>query len=247
MRQNIPKVDILGFSISKMNMDETVAYLTEAVHSRQPHQVITANPIIMMDALEHPQRAEALRQAELVVPDGTGLVWAADYGNDPVKERVAGFDLLHELLRKGNDAGWKVYLLGASPEVIPITAKRMQEQFPGIQLVGFRDGYFDSQEDGQIVEEIRQAAPDLLFVARATSNQEPWIYKFKQQLQVSVMMGVGGSFDIIAGKLKRAPKLFQLMRLEWLYRLLQEPTRYKRMLVLPRFVFKVKAEAKKSG
>lgn len=245
MGQIIPKVDILGFSISKMDMKETVAYLSEAVRQRMPHQVITANPIIIMDALEHPDRLATLRSADLIVPDGTGLVWAAEYNGDPVKERVPGYELLHELLQVGQHEEWKVYLLGASAGIISIAAQRIQEQYPNIQVVGSHHGYFTEEQDQSIVEDIMSKKPDLLFVARSTDKQEPWIHKYREQLQVPIMMGVGGSFDIISGKLKRAPQIFLKMRLEWLYRLLQEPTRYKRMLVLPRFVLKVKKEKAK--
>lgn len=111
----IPTVPIFGIRVSKVDMKTTVSYLTEAVHNRVPHQVITANPIMVMAALENPSYMEIMKSAELVVPDGTGVVWAADYCKEPVAERVAGFDLLHELLRQGESYNWRVYLLGSTP------------------------------------------------------------------------------------------------------------------------------------
>lgn len=236
---DIPTVSIYRIPISKLGMDDTVRYLTDAVQHQIPHQVITVNPIMVMTALEQPEYMAMMRNAELVVPDGTGVVWAADYIKNPVAERVPGFDLLHRLLEVGQQYGWKVYLLGSSPDIIRETAKRIQERYPDIKLVGYRDGYFTSDQDDEVIAHIREAAPDLLFVGRSAGNQEPWIGQYKDRLQVPVMMGIGGCFDIIAGKLKRAPVLFQRMRLEWLYRLLQEPRRYRRMLVLPKFVVKV--------
>ncbi|KAA8998037.1 WecB/TagA/CpsF family glycosyltransferase [Paenibacillus spiritus] len=225
-----------------MNMEETVEYLKEAVQSRRPHHVITANPIMVMTALENPAYMSVMTSAELVVPDGTGVVWAAAKGGEPVRERVAGFDLLHELMKAGEHYHWKVYLLGSTSEVIQETARRLQLQYPGVVIAGYHDGFFGPAEDDEVVAEIVRAEPDLLFVARGADTQEPWICKYKEQLGIPVMMGVGGSFDIISGKSKRAPIAFQKLRLEWFYRLLKEPTRYKRMLALPKFAVKVLRE-----
>ncbi|AIQ44035.1 WecB/TagA/CpsF family glycosyltransferase [Paenibacillus sp. FSL R7-0297] len=241
----IPTVPIFGIRVSKVDMKTTVSYLTEAVHNRVPHQVITANPIMVMAALENPSYMEIMKSAELVVPDGTGVVWAADYCKEPVAERVAGFDLLHELLRQGESYNWRVYLLGSTPEVIRETTSRLQTGYPGIVIAGYHDGYFGPDEDEQILAGILEAKPDLLFVARGADSQEPWIAKYKSRLQIPVMMGVGGSFDVISGKSRRAPKVFQKLRAEWLYRLIKEPTRYKRMLALPKFAVKVVREKDK--
>lgn len=241
----IPTVPIFGIRVSKVDMPATVAYLTEVVSSRIPHQVITANPIMVMAALEDPAYMNIMKSAELVVPDGTGVVWAANYCNEPVAERVAGYDLLHELMRQGERYRWKVYLLGSTPEVIRETAERLQLQYPGVIIVGYHDGYFGVEEDENIIADIVKANPDILFVARGADSQEPWIAKYKSKLGVPIMMGVGGSFDVISGKSKRAPKAFQKMRMEWLYRLLREPTRYKRMLALPKFALKVVREKDK--
>ncbi|WP_410515275.1 WecB/TagA/CpsF family glycosyltransferase [Paenibacillus sp. BR2-3] len=235
----IPTVPIYGIPVSKLDLKETVSYLVKVVSSRQPHQIITANPIMVMSALESSAYMDIMTSAELVVPDGTGVVWAAERVGNPVKERVAGFDLLHELLRVGESYKWKVYLLGSTPEVIRETARRLQMQYPGIIIAGFRDGYFGPEEDEEVVSAIVSTEPDILFVARGADSQEPWIAKYKSRLAVPIMMGVGGSFDVISGKSRRAPKAFQKLRIEWLYRLLKEPTRYRRMLALPKFALKV--------
>lgn len=243
--QAIPKVRIYGVPVSKMGMDQTVAYLAEAIEQRQPHQIITANPIMVMSALDDPAYMSMMQQAELIVPDGTGVVWAANYVGEPVAERVPGYDLLNELMKVGELKGWKVYLLGASNEVIQAAADKIRMNYPGIKLVGVRDGYFTDAQDAEVIQSIVDAAPDLLFVGRSAANQEPWIGKYKGQLGVPVMMGVGGSFDVLSGKLKRAPIVFQKLRLEWFYRLLQEPWRYKRMLLLPKFAMKVMRDKEK--
>lgn len=241
----IPKVRIYGVPISKMSMDQTVAYLTNVIEQRQPHQVITANPIMVMAAQDDPAYLSMMQRAELIVPDGTGVVWAAKYVGEPVVERVPGYDLIHELMKVGESKSWKVYLLGASNEVIQAAAEKLRTAYPRIKLVGVRDGYFKDEQDAEVIQDIVDAAPDLLFVGRSAANQEPWIGKYKQQIGVPVMMGVGGSFDVLSGKLKRAPVLFQKLRLEWFYRLMQEPWRYKRMLLLPKFALKVMRDKEK--
>nr|WP_091173974.1 WecB/TagA/CpsF family glycosyltransferase [Paenibacillus sp. 1_12] len=225
-------------------MNETVEQVTRMIESRKPHQIITANPIMVMSAVESVSYLKLLQAADLVVPDGAGIVWAANYVGNPVAERVTGFDLLHRLMQLGEPKGWKVYLLGASPEMIAAAADSLKRQYPALQLVGYRDGYFRDDEDAAVIANIREHDPDILLIGRSADKQEPWIAKYKQQLQVPVIMGVGGSFDVLSGKLKRAPGIFQKLRLEWFYRLLQEPWRYKRMLVLPKFAMKVIREKK---
>jgi len=239
LKKPYPTVSLYGVPFSKMNMEETVAYLTEAIETRRPQRVVTGNPIMLMVGLENPSFHHTLATADLVVPDGSGVVWAARRVKQPVKERVAGFDLLHELLKVGNSRGWKAYLLGATQEVIEAAQENLKKQFPGVRFVGCRDGYFTDKDDGAVVAAIREANPDLLFVARATMNQEPWIEKYQSVLGVPVVMGVGGSFDVVSGKLQRAPAIFRKAGMEWLFRLLRQPTRFKRMLVLPKFALKV--------
>lgn len=239
MSRQVPTVSIYGIPFSSMSMDETVEYLTEAIEKKITTHVITANPIMVMSALDSPDYFRMMRTAELIVPDGTGVVWAAGHVGSPVAERVPGFDLLHRLMEIGERRRWKVYLLGTAKETIEAAAEKLQLQYPQVRIVGVRDGFFGPDEDAEVIAQIRKAAPDMLFVARGAETQEPWISKYKHELGVPLIMGVGGSFDIISGRLKRAPVFFQKLRLEWFYRLLQEPKRYKRMLALPKFVVKV--------
>lgn len=237
--KDVPKVSIYGIPFSKLNMEDTVKLLVDHIDAGRFIQVITANPIMVMAALENDKNMAVMKQADLVVPDGTGIVWAANKFGDPVVERVTGFDLLHELLKMGEPRKWKVYLLGAAPEVVQAAAERLQEQYPSISIVGYRDGFFKSDEDEEVIAQVRAANPDLLFVARGADTQDPWIAKYRHQLQVPFMMGVGGSFDVISGKAKRAPMWAQKLRIEWLYRLVKEPKRFMRMLALPKFAWKV--------
>jgi len=222
-----------------MPLSKTADYLEEVVERREPHHVITINPIMIMEGLRNPEFRRVLMTSDLNVPDGAGVVWASRYVNKPVAERVPGIDLMHELLARGEKKGYRVFLLGADRETIAKAAAKLRERYPGIELVGYRDGYFGAEEDEEVVGQIRQANPDLLFVGRSMAKQEPWIAQYRDRLHVPVMMGVGGSFDVIAGKLKRAPVTMQKLQLEWLYRLLQEPKRFGRMLALPKFVWTV--------
>jgi len=240
VKRDYPAVPIFGLPFSKMDMAQTVGYLARRIEERRPTQVVTGNPIMVMAALERPDYYRVLEQAELIVPDGAGIVWASRVAGDPVPERVAGFDLLHELMREGERRRWSVYLLGARQDVVEETARRLGERYPLVRIAGYRNGYFGPEEDEAVVRAVREAAPDLLFVARdALTTQEPWIARYKEALGVPVMMGVGGSFDVIAGRTKRAPASFQRLGLEWLYRLLRQPSRAGRMAALPRFALKV--------
>lgn len=238
-RQLLPTVSICNIEVSQLNMEDTVAYITAAVQQHKTMQIVTINPIMIMAALKDPQFMGIMQRAELVVPDGVGVVWAAKRAGDPVAERVAGIDLLHELLRVGEVHRWRIFLLGASPEVNEIAAEKLRKRYLGIEIVGNHHGFFDEEDDERIIALIREAKPHLLFVASQLDRQEPWIDAYKHQLNVPVMMGVGGSFDVIAGKVKRAPAIFQKLKLEWFYRLLSEPTRFRRMLALPQFVIHI--------
>ncbi|WP_214627303.1 WecB/TagA/CpsF family glycosyltransferase [Paenibacillus agaridevorans] len=238
MSKQHPTVPIFGIPFSKMSMDETVRYLTTAIEEGRQTHIITANPIMIMAALDNPAFADIMNKADLIVPDGAGVVWAAKYGGNPVAERVTGFDLMHRLLEQGEKRRWKAYLLGTSQEIIEAAAEKLQLQYPQVRIVGYRNGFFGPDDDAEIVDEIAALQPHLLFVARGM-EKEAWNVQYKERLGVPFIMGVGGSFDVVSGKLKRAPMVYQKLRLEWLYRLLQEPTRYKRMLALPKFVVKV--------
>jgi N-acetylglucosaminyldiphosphoundecaprenol N-acetyl-beta-D-mannosaminyltransferase len=240
---SIPTVSLFGIHISKMDMPATIAYLEEAIRTRTPHQVVTINPIILMNGLDEPAFMSILQRSELIVPDGTGVVWAARHVGNPVAERVTGFDMIHQLMKVGNQHKWTVFLLGASPDTIREAHERLAKQYPNVRLVS-RDGFFGEAEDAQVIAMIREANPDILLVGRSTTTQEPWIDRYRSELRIPVMMGVGGSFDVISGNLKRAPIIFQKLQLEWLFRLILQPWRYRRMLDLPRFVWRVLRNSK---
>lgn len=194
-----------------------------------------------MLAREHRGFRSIVEQA-YVVPDGIGIVYAAKWTNQPIYERVTGVELLEALMAEADRRRWNVYLLGAHPEVISLAAEKLAERYPNACVVGYRDGYFRQDEEEQIVQEIAEKKPHLLFVALGAPRQEEWMAKYRDQLNASLMMGVGGSFDVISGKVKRAPAVWQKLHLEWFYRLVSQPSRWKRQLAIPRFVLTVLKE-----
>ncbi|GAA0367745.1 WecB/TagA/CpsF family glycosyltransferase [Bacillus horti] len=244
------QTNILGFSFSKWGMKDTVDYVVSYLHKDRaefPHTVhiVTANPEIVMTGLENQELAQAMHTADLITPDGTGIVWAAEHLGDPMPERVAGYDMLHEIAKTSNERPFSVFLLGANEEVNSKAANQLAKQYPHVTVVGRRNGYFDDSQEPEIFDEINALKPDLLLVALGFPKQELWIQRYKQQLQAKVAIGVGGSFDVLAGVVKRAPMMWQKLRLEWLHRLLSQPSRLPRQLAIPKFVLRIKKEKKK--
>jgi len=238
-QSSFPILHLLGVPFAKMTMEETLQYLEQRLDQRQPTHIITANPEIVMYGNRHPAYLNILHQAEIVVPDGIGIVIASKkWGKAAIPQRVAGFDLLVELLKLADHKGKKVFLLGASEDTNNKAFAKLQKLYPHAKLVGRHHGYFQEAEEKEILDKIKAAAPDMLFVALGFPKQEEWIAKYRDRLDGSLMMGVGGSLDVLADKVKRAPMGWQKVGLEWLYRLLQEPKRWRRMIVLPLFLLK---------
>lgn len=232
-------VPILGVPFSAHTMDETVALLVEKVEQgERAFHVVTANPEIVMQTLRNPDYAAAVRGADLVVPDGVGILVGARILGHSIPERVAGYDLLHRLMAEADRRRWRVFLLGATPESNEGALRALQRQYPGAVYVGHSHGYFTPEEEEAVVQRIEEARPHLLFVSLGVPRQELFIARHKHRF-TGVCMGTGGSFDVLAGKVKRAPRLWQRLGLEWLYRLVQEPWRWRRMLDLPRFLWAV--------
>jgi N-acetylglucosaminyldiphosphoundecaprenol N-acetyl-beta-D-mannosaminyltransferase len=241
-------VEILGVSFSKRNMDETVKLLVDEIEKKpnhtNPYHVITANPEIVMGALNDPQLKSITEKADLITPDGIGIVLASRWQEDPVEERVSGYDLLLRLLEEGDRRGWSFYFLGSSEDVNVQATDIIRKKYPNIKVVGRHNGFFKDKEE-MLVNQISELKPDVLIVALGAPRQELWIDTNRERIQAKVVMGVGGSLDVIAGKVKRAPLIWQKLNLEWLYRLLSQPSRWRRQLVLPQFAVKAYFEAKR--
>ena len=244
------KISLLGAGIHNVTMEEAMTVIDSFVAEGGLHQVITLNAEILYQAQENQRLLRLINKADLVTPDGSGIVWGADYLGMTLKERVSGIDLLWEICRVAPEKGWRIYLLGAAPGVAEQAAANLKIKYEGISIAGVRNGYFDmsSQEEVQsIVEEVRQAQADILFIAMGAPRQEYFIEDYGKEFGVKVAIGVGGSFDVVAGNVKRAPVFMQKMGIEWLWRLLCQPSRWKRMMNLPRFVRLVKKTKKKQG
>ncbi|MST78953.1 WecB/TagA/CpsF family glycosyltransferase [Lactobacillus equicursoris] len=239
------KINILGVGFDKYSLSEFEAKFLDRLKKRQSTLIVTANPEIVMTAKDDPSYREIINNvADYVTADGIGIVKAARMLGKRLPERVTGYDLFTWFLDTANKDKLRVYLIGAKPEVIQAVEKKVKSEYPDIDLVGCEDGYFkDSLET--VASRIKAAQPDLVFAALGFPKQERLLAILREEGLAATMMGVGGSFDVFSGMAKRAPKVFQDVHLEWFYRLLKEPTRIGRMMVLPKFVVEVKKSKKK--
>lgn len=241
---NHEKVSILGVEFDNKTKEVFLEKLMERVNSQKKTFVVTANPEIVMYANSDAAYMSLLKEADYIAADGIGIIKGAQILETPIVERVAGFDLLTDLLEKASEQGSRVYFLGAKEAVLQSAVQNVQKKYPSIQIVGSRNGYFDSS-DSSIIEAVQATQPDMIFVALGYPKQEQWIHQYMATASKGLLMGVGGSFDVLSGQSKRAPKVFIDLNIEWLYRLIKQPTRLKRMMVLPKFLLEVKREKKK--
>jgi N-acetylglucosaminyldiphosphoundecaprenol N-acetyl-beta-D-mannosaminyltransferase len=239
-------VSVLGVRVDRLTQQQVLAHIEAILQQyvasdRQLacQQIITVNPEFVMAAQHNAQFRQCINKAALVAPDGIGVVWATRYLGKPTPERVTGIDTVIEIAKRCARQGYRLYLLGAAPGVAELAAIRLQELAPGLQIAGTYAGSPDPAEEGAIIERIKDARADLLCVAYGAPGQDLWIRRNLSRLPVGVAMGVGGAFDFLAGRQKRAPKFMQNLGLEWLYRLYREPWRWRRMLALPNFAIQV--------
>ena len=240
----LKQVEILGVNVNSLTMAQAVEAVQQFIAEKKVALVATANAEMLMRATQDEDLKDILNQADLVVPDGAGTVWAAGHLGEPMPERVAGFDLAQELMREAPSRGDRVYFFGSAPGVADKAKAKAEELYPGIQVVGVRNGFFSEADEPQIIADIRAAKPDILLAALGVPKQEKWLKKHMQELQVPVSIGVGGTLDVMAGVMERAPLWMQKAKLEWLFRGLKQPSRAGRLLALPKFVLKVVASKK---
>lgn len=241
------KVKILDVGIDKVNMTEAIERLTTFLKGDRLHMVFTPNPEIIMACTKDQQLHHILNEADLVVPDGIGVVIGAKLLGTPLKERVAGYDMVQNLFKATAKKGTRFYFLGAAPGVALKAKEAMEEKYPGIQIVGVRDGYFKPEDEASIIEEINATSADIVLAALGVPKQEKFIKRHQKNLQAKIAIGVGGSFDGMAGVVKRAPLFWQKIGLEWFYRLLKQPSRAKRMVQLPIYLLEVLKSKRKRG
>jgi len=233
------KVDILGVQVDALTMAEAVSKAEQFMDERACVMIATANAEMIMRATHDKELKDILNQAALVVPDGAGTVWAAHHLGFEMPERVAGYDLAQELMRRAPEKKRRVYFFGSAPGVADKAKKKAEELYPGIEIVGTRNGYFGKSDEEDILEDIREKKPDLLLAALGVPKQEKWLNAHREELGVPLSIGVGGTLDVMAGVMKRAPRWMQRAKLEWLFRGMLQPKRAGRLLALPKFVLKV--------
>lgn len=239
------KAEILGVGVDSVTMNEALNQIENYFVERKPRLIATANAEMLMRATQDEELKSILNSADLVVPDGAGTVWAAHHLGYDMPERVAGYDLAQELMKNSPAKNRRIYFFGSAPNVAEKAKLKAEELYPGIQIVGTRNGFFTADDEPQIIEDIKSAQPDLLLVALGVPKQEKWLFKYKDELQVPVSIGVGGTFDVMAGVMKRAPKWMQKAKLEWLFRAILQPQRAGRLIALPKFVLKVHSSKQK--
>lgn len=223
-------VFILGVRVHAVTMAETLAWIEAAVAARAPRQICTGNPEFLMAARRDREFREVLNGADLVVPDGVGLLMAARWLGARLPERVAGSDLIYRIAERAAQHGWGLYFLGAAEGVAARAAERLQSMYPGLKVAGIFAGSPKIEDEDALVARLRTACPDILLVAYGAPQQDKWIARNRERLGVPVSLGVGGSFDFVAEEARRAPVWIQRLGLEWLHRMGRQPWRARRIL-----------------
>ena len=229
------RTDILGVAFDNVTMDEAVSRAMELLEREGPHLVVTPNAEIVQQARSNPSYAALLSQADLVLPDGVGVIYASKILGRPLKSRVPGVDFAAALMPRLAQAGKRLFLLGAKPGVAEQAARRLVEQHPGLTVCGVHDGYF--QRDEPVVQAIRDARADVVFVCLGAPKQETWAAAHGAETGARLLLGLGGALDVFSGQVDRAPERWQRLGLEWLYRTIRQPSRFKRIAKLPLFLF----------
>lgn len=238
-------VNILGIKFSKLNLKETINLIDKKIseYSGSMFHIITANPEIAVQIQEDPNLKKISLEADLITPDGIGIVLASKLKHNPVPERVTGYDLFLKCLEMGNKKGWSFYLLGSDEDVNRKASRYIAENHPNVKIVGRYNGYFKKEEEYKIIEEIRASSPDILIVALGSPLADKWIYKHKSQLNAKVVFGVGGTLDVVTGKIKPTPEIWKRLNLEWLHRRITQPSRKERQKKLKVFAYRAFIEA----
>ena len=240
----LKEVRILGLKVHHVDMAQSLRFLDEALSRGGFTRVITLNAEIAYGAYGNEELTTLINEADLVTPDGSGILWAASRYGVNMAERVCGIDLLTAMLEKYSDGSRGFYFLGAKPEVAQKAAEKIREQYPNLRYCGFHDGYFGKENSEAMADEIAASGAEILIAAMGAPFQDRWIAQYGRRCGVKVGIGVGGSLDVISGSVKRAPVFFRRMRLEWLYRLLTDFSRWKRIMVLPTFMRLVKKQCR---
>ena len=239
------RTEIMGVGFDDLTLDEAAGAAAGMIEAGGFHYVVTPNPELVDRARREEPFRQALNGADLVLPDGIGVVYAAKLLGRPLKGRCPGIDFAGKLMERMAKTGLRLYLLGAKPGVAETAAARLEAKYPGLIICGTHDGYF--KEDAPVVEAVRAAEADVVFVCLGAPKQEYWMVKNGPATGARLMAGLGGSLDVFAGVVERAPESWQRLGLEWLYRLTKEPKRIGRMARLPLFLLSALGERGKAG
>ena len=240
-------IKIFGVKIYNTTLDDITKILEEYLKGDNLRTIYTPNTEIVMEAKDDKKLRDLINEGDLVIPDGIGLIYASRIKKKPLKERVTGFDTSIKLLEIANKNVYSLYLLGGKEGVAKAAAENIIKDYPNIKIAGFHNGYFkgshmgleNQEEEKGIIDGINRLNPDIIFVGLGFPKQELWIHANKNKIKTRIIIGNGGVMDILSGNSKRAPEVYQRLGLEWFYRLLKEPSRIKRQLVLPKFMLKV--------
>lgn len=246
IKQNYSKdtLELFGVPINHINCQQVIERIEYFIKEEGTHFIVTPDTLAILRARKDKQYFNIVKAADLVTPDGSGILWATAFLNAPLPERITGIDMINHICTLAVQKNYKLYLLGAEAEIIKNAVKNLKNKFPGINIVGYHHGYFDvegnsdssSNNENIIINEILEKQPDFLLVGMGVPKQEIWIYKNKDILKIPVCIGIGGSFDVISGKITRAPLWMRNHGMEWVFRLIKEPKRIKRMINLPYFM-----------
>lgn len=239
------RIDVLGVGFDNVTMEEAVAEGVSLLHSRGAHYVVTPNPEIVEVCLGNPMAMAAVNGADLVLPDGVGVIKGAAMLGTPLKEKTPGIEFADRIVGKLAEEGMSLYLLGAKPGVAEKAAERLQKEHPGLKIAGTHDGYF--KDDVPVVQAVAASHADCVFVCLGAPKQEFWMQKNGAATGAHLLCGLGGSMDVFAGNTERAPAFWSKHGLEWLYRLCKEPRRIGRMMKLPLFLIHVRREKRSRG
>ena len=231
------KEEVLGVQVNTENYDQLIPKVFQNIENKKKSLVVAINPEKLMKAKDDPALKSLLNRAEFQIPDGIGVIIASKLKKGKISSRVTGVDMMDRIVREAARTGHAIFLYGAKPGVAAKAAAKLQETYPSIKIAGTQDGYEPDPE--KVISMINEAQPSILFVAMGSPKQELWIEQYRDQLHPTLFQGVGGSFDVLAGNVKRAPAVFQKFGTEWLYRLLKEPSRLKRQMDLPRFLLEI--------
>ena len=228
------RVEVLGVGFDNITMDQAVAEGVRLMGTDGMHYIVTPNPEIVELCRDDPEAMEIINGADLVVADGIGVIYGAKILGTPLKGRVPGIELAQNLMTRMAENGKTLFLLGAKPGVAEEAGRRLQLAYPGLKVVGTHDGYF--KEDEPVVTKIRESGADVVFVCLGAPKQEKWIKKNGDATGAHLLIGLGGCLDVFSGTVQRAPEIFQRLGLEWLHRLIKNPSRAGRMMKLPLFL-----------